>query len=530
MNRYTVYVFMLLFGMLAYSSTAQDSDRIEIIANQNLAIQGEPTFDSDVKGIFESGKSMMAFGRNEDGSWIQVADGWVVSKNVTAKGEINSLPATTKSVVITAASDQTLRGGPDDSFDTVGTFPRGVPTIAIGRNDIGDWLEIQDGWIFASMVDVKGDVMLLPATFAAFTITSLQDAPIYAAPFRTSDLLEIFLDGEAAIAIGRNVDGTAVQTPRGWLFVNYTFTLGGEIEILPVVPFFTANVKKDLILYSLPNFNHELNTFVPAGEQVNVLGRNSKADWLEISGGWVQARKDIDLSGDVMSLPLTGYSNGIKVKYTGSSPATIRSAPGTRSQSAGQLNPGRETIAVGTNREETWLLIAGGWVENNRRLEIHGELIDLPIVDASGETIESSAERKLATPTPVPTPTPTPHPRTVVEYTITRKNESYDLPGWCRVAHSLQRGRDYGFSVAFYDGTDKWYTADVYDASGTKLRITRTHLAGTGDARAEYQRYNDIQFSKGKLYARIREIDTRDTIQIGFNLDEPGHHYLQIVC
>ena len=204
--------------------------------------------------------------------------------------------------------------------------------------------------------------------------------------------------------------------------------------------------------------------------------------------------------------------------------------PGARSQSVGEIHPGRETIAVGSNREETWLLIAGGWIENNRRLEIDGELIELPILDASGEVDETSAERKLATPTPVPTPTPTPHPRTIVEYTIAQKNKSYDLPGWCQAAHSIQRGQDYNFSVAFYSGTGKWYTVDIHNSRGAKLPITRTHLAGTGDSRAEYQRYQDTRFSKGKYFARIREIDTQKTIQIGFNLDQPGHHYLQIVC
>ncbi len=441
-----------------------------------------------------------------------------------------SLPVTTESVLITASSNKTLRNGPDESFDTVGTISRDVPTIAIGRNDNGNWLEIPDGWILARMVDVSGDVMLLPETFPAFTIITLLDAPIYSVPARTSEVLDIFQDGENAIAIGRNVDGTAVQTPRGWLFVNYTFTLGGEIEILPEVPFFTATVNRDSKLYSLPNLNYELHSAVPTGEQVIVFGRNQNAKWLEISGGWVQAGQTIEPSGDAMSLPMTGYSDGIKVKYVGSSPGTIRNAPSASSQSVGQIRPGRETIAIGSNREETWLQIAGGWVENNRRLEVSGDLILLPIVKANGYIIETSAERQLATATPAPTPTPTPHPRTVVKFTITQKNKSYDLPGWCQVAHSLQRGSDFMFSVALYDGTDKWYTVDVYDSKGGNLPITRTHLAGTGDSRAEYQRYTDTRFSKGKLYARIREIDTRKSIQVGFNLDEPRHHYLQIVC
>lgn len=530
MRNHSVCIMLVLALLLAFPLAAQNSNRINIVAELNLAIQNEPSFESEVIGILQRGKTAIALGRNEDGTWLQVAEGWVIAKNVLTEEDIFSLSVTTLSVLITSTSSQTLKSGPDESFDSAGTLSRGVSTIAIGRNDLGTWLEIDEGWILATAGEVKGDVMLLPETFPAFTILTLQDAPIYSAPFRTSVVQDIFVAGEDVIAIGRNLEGTAVQTPRGWLFVNYTFTLGGDVVELPVVPYFFAHIRLESRLYKLPNLNYELNTVVPDGEQVIVIGRNSKGDWMEIPGGWVQAGPAVRLSDEVMSLPLTGYSNGISVKNIGSAPAVLRSAPGSRSQRLGEMESGRETMAIGTTREELWLLVAGGWVENGRRLEVQGALIELPIVDATGEVIETSSERKLATPTPVPTPTPTPHPRTVVEYTITEKNEPYDLPGWCRVAHSVQRGQDYQFSVAFYNGTDKWYTVDVYDSRGQKLPISRTHLAGTGNSRAEYQRYDGTRFSDGNLYARIREIDSRKTIQIGFKLDEAGHHYLQIVC
>ena len=328
MRRVSVSIILFIVALLAYPFNAQNSNRLDIKAKQNLAIQNEPSFDSDVTGIFGSGDTLVAFGRNNDGTWVQVALGWVISKHVTSEGDIMSLPVTTEAVLVTASSNQNLRSGPDESFDRVGTFTKDVPTMAVGRNDKGNWIEIQGGWLRALSVDLQGEVMLLPETFAAFTIATLQDAPIYVAPFRTSEVLGTFLDGDEAIAIGRNVDGTAVQTPRGWLFVNYTFTLGGRIEILPPVSLFTVNVTRDSKLYSLPNLKYEMNTVVPSGEQVIAIGRNSSATWIEISGGWVKAGQTVEPSGEIMSLPFTGYSDGIKVKYTGSSAADVLSAPG----------------------------------------------------------------------------------------------------------------------------------------------------------------------------------------------------------
>ncbi len=65
MKKFGVCFSLFLLGLVAIPSVAQDSKRIDIVAKQNLAIQSEPSFDSDVMHIFERDNKMVAFGRND---------------------------------------------------------------------------------------------------------------------------------------------------------------------------------------------------------------------------------------------------------------------------------------------------------------------------------------------------------------------------------------------------------------------------------------------------------------------------------
>jgi hypothetical protein len=59
-----------------------------------------------------------------------------------------------------------LRTGPGTNFDVVTAFRNGRVLAAIGRNEDGDWLRVQnaryDGWMSELVLTVSGDPMLLP--------------------------------------------------------------------------------------------------------------------------------------------------------------------------------------------------------------------------------------------------------------------------------------------------------------------------------------------------------------------------------
>lgn len=68
--------------------------------------------------------------------------------------------------VITTAN---VRESPTTKGKLITTLQQGAIVRADGRNEQSDWLKIEQGWIFAELVDLKGDITILP-------IINLQDA------------------------------------------------------------------------------------------------------------------------------------------------------------------------------------------------------------------------------------------------------------------------------------------------------------------------------------------------------------------
>jgi len=210
----TCLLLVLLWMVISVFAQSE----VMVTAKQNLALQSQPNYDSEVLGVFLRGQEATAFGRDEDGGWLHLSDGWVAAKNVAADGDMMKLPVTTDAVTLKAADSRSLRSGPDESFDVSGSLPSGKTMIALGRNADGSWLQVSSGWIPAGEVEIFGDVMGLPLTFAGFTIRANYNVALYNAPSRDAEVRAILGRGEETIAIGRDEDGTAVQTTKGWVF------------------------------------------------------------------------------------------------------------------------------------------------------------------------------------------------------------------------------------------------------------------------------------------------------------------------
>lgn len=378
-----ISLIILLLGLLAIPIFAQSE--IVITARQNLALQSKPDYDSDVLGVFQRGQEAAAFGRDEAGAWLQINDGWVIAKNVDAAADIMDLPVTTNAVTVKAAASRSLRSGPDGSFDATGNLPSGETALALGRNGDGSWLQVSDGWIPADQVEISGGVMALPITFSSITIRANQNVALHRGPSRDAEVLAILARGESAIATSRNEAGTAVQTPRGWVFVNRGLMFEGEIMDLPPAPTVSVTAAQALTLYSGPSQDYfERLAVVQQGEQNIAFGRDETGAWLQIPGGWVSVKQGLGIRGDTMSLPITGYA-GITITSTLSSGSIIRSRPRYDNNMVRRLQKSEEALAIGRNERGNWLRIEDGWVISSL-VRADGDIMLLPIVSEESST------------------------------------------------------------------------------------------------------------------------------------------------
>ena len=376
-----ISLIILLLGLLAVPIFAQSE--IVITAKQNLALQSKPDYDSDVLGVFQRGQEAAAFGRDEAGAWLQINDGWIAAKNVDADSDIMTLPVTTNAVTVKAAASRSLRSGPDGSFDATGNLPSGETALALGRNGDGSWLQVSGGWIPADQVEISGGVMDLPITFSSITIRANINVALHRGPSRNAEVLAILARGEEAIATSRNETGTSVQTPRGWVFVNRSLALEGEIMDLPLAPTVSVTAAQALTLYNGPSQDYfERLAVVKQGEQNIAFGRDETGIWLQIPGGWVSTEQGLELDGDVMRLPITGYAGiTITIRFN----TTVRTGSSGSSGVVRRLQQGEEAIAFGRNEDGKWLRIEDGWIWAYY-VKADGDIMSLPITSGASST------------------------------------------------------------------------------------------------------------------------------------------------
>lgn len=55
-----------------------------------------------------------------------------------------------------------IRSGPGTHYDQIGRLLEGKQVEAIGRNEAGTWIKIENGWLSAQYVEASGDLMSLP--------------------------------------------------------------------------------------------------------------------------------------------------------------------------------------------------------------------------------------------------------------------------------------------------------------------------------------------------------------------------------
>lgn len=82
--------------VVVYAAEPSIEDGIVIESRvASLNVRSGPGTTFRVAGNLGQGDAAIAFGRNEAGTWLQIAQGWVTANLVTANGDIMALPVTT---------------------------------------------------------------------------------------------------------------------------------------------------------------------------------------------------------------------------------------------------------------------------------------------------------------------------------------------------------------------------------------------------------------------------------------------------
>jgi hypothetical protein len=82
--------------VIYYSAEPSAGDGVIILSTSSLNVRGGPSTNFGLVGSLQNGEEAIAFGRNEDGTWLQLIDGWVFTELVETSGDVMTLPITTE--------------------------------------------------------------------------------------------------------------------------------------------------------------------------------------------------------------------------------------------------------------------------------------------------------------------------------------------------------------------------------------------------------------------------------------------------
>lgn len=184
-----------------------------------------------------------------------------------------SMPQATTSTGVVSTSGQSLnvRSGPGTNFGVIGRLSNGAQVQVVGKNDAGDWLQVQatgitgEAWVLAAAINTSADAVPVAAATTDSTVKNVAN-PVQPTP-------------QAATAAPQETGkATAITQPA------------------------TMNVR------SGPGTNYNIVSSLSAGTSLEILALNPAGDWYQVSvpglndPAWVFASLTT-ASGPVAALP-----------------------------------------------------------------------------------------------------------------------------------------------------------------------------------------------------------------------------------
>ncbi len=279
----------------------------------------------------------------------------------------------TSEITILAKQNLALHSKPDFYSNVLGIFRSGEELQTFGRDADGTWLQTSDGWVNARNVAADGDILTLRQTASAVTLQAIANLDLRGGPDGSFGRTETVTKGKLTIAIGRNHDGTWLETPKGWILANEV-DFDGDAMALPVsFSSITVTAAKNAAILSAPTWEAEVLEIFSRGAQAFAYERTADADWVKTPAGWIHLARAMDISGDLMTLPVATI-----VSVTASSELSVFAGAGKNFDIVGSLQKSEETLALRRTEDGSWLEIPTGWISVDS-VVTSGALMRLPI-------------------------------------------------------------------------------------------------------------------------------------------------------
>ena len=423
MNKTIFAAILSVIFALASPLSAQDEtiNEVSISATIRTYVLIAPRPNAELVGILQAGAEMNAYGRDADGNWLRIMEGWVLGEVFNTEGEVGALPDATHSFLAAAKSNASLYDGPSERwFEVAGTVDKSEQVLVIGRNEDSSWLQTPFGWLESGNLEISGDVSMLPVKPSGVIITAKTRTFILKEPDLSAEFVDVFEAGEEALAIGQA--GEWLQIDRGWVSEDAVDISGNQQSLkfsgdgIPiVVKFYRATIRQE------PRIKSESVRQMSRDERSSAIGRSSDGSWLQTDRGWGMV-SSFDILGNYMDLPVTWSPSesgelrrpesaddiAIVARYS----ARIREVPSISGKSVGRTQAGRKLTATGRDETGNWLQLAQGWV-SSVSLNVKGNYMLLPITWPPSESSASRTTRRTTNARATPTPTRTLDARTI---------------------------------------------------------------------------------------------------------------------
>ncbi len=363
-----LYYRLLIAGILAVMvallvaapGAAQTTSDLTGRGFTDVNIRALPGANSSVLGVLPANEEFVAIGRTPGNSWIQIqylgTTGWIAAWLPVFSADTALLPIVTEiepplygepgPFEVLMPFNTNLRSQPTTDSTIVETASFGTTGSAIQRSGNSSWVLLKfngtEGWVAAWLVVIRGDINQLPVDDTLVIPTTPGSAPTLNSPRATPT------PGPSPTPRAETVD-----IPAGALTARAPFRVNVRSE-----PDTTASVV-EVLAY---------------GETVEVLGRNTGNNWLQIRTGsvtgWV-ARWVVNTPADTAGLPITDDSENVSVvsgavNIFGLYDLLMRSGPSTSTATIAVLPAVTSVPAVARTADSSWIKVSynntEGWV------------------------------------------------------------------------------------------------------------------------------------------------------------------------
>lgn len=183
------------------------------------------------------------------------------------EGEVRNAGSPVVSLSASTAGGLNVRGGPSTNFAVVGGVQANETVDLIGRNVAGDWVYFvtgeQSGWLFASLLQIEGDVMTLdevPNDFEGGSPYAPMQAVYFSSGIAESTCREL------------PHDGILIQTPD---YPQPIELIVNDVEIrLSSTAYLQAEAGNEMVIYLVEGFafvtSNGVTVNLPAGAETRI--------------------------------------------------------------------------------------------------------------------------------------------------------------------------------------------------------------------------------------------------------------------